>query len=195
MRSKLLDTNVWYQSENRLLCMVLTEHRWLVLYAPVNYCMVLTCKYCGREIMAGGTDTDKLSGTYKDLWRTYQNDESRAIAELSYDELEERILKWESIEFEARAKRQRDIAEKRTRDLVAQKQGRDSLIGNPKYSPSDSPSKAPVPFKVKTDPKPRQSMETKLKGSLADLGVDLGDLLKDVKAKKVKEMLDGMENK
>ena len=140
-------------------------------------------------------DTDKLSGTYKDLWRTYQNEEMEEIKDLSYDQLVERIEKWESIEFEARAKRQKDLAEKRNRDLLVQKEGRDKLISNPKYVPTDSPTSKAAPIKIKAATGSRLSREDKLKNTLGELGVDLGDLLKEVKAKKNADLKEGMENK
>lgn len=144
------------------------------------------------------SDNDKLSGTYKELWITYQNQEMKEIENLTYDELEERIIKWESIEFEARAKRQKDLAEKRTRDLKRNKEIRENLINDPHYSPSDSPSnksKEFKPYKIKANTGQRLSKEDKLKNSLGDLGIDLGDLLKDLEVKKTKVMVDSMDNK
>jgi|SRR5262245_34811226 len=133
----------------------------------------------------------KIDGVYKELWMAYQNEEMKAIQDLTYDELISRIVKWEEIEFEARAKRQKDLAEKRTRDLKKAQSERDSLIHDPKYTPKDSPTTSPIPYKVKGE---RLSKQDKLKNSLGDLGVDLGDLLKDIQAKKSKGTKEGMDN-
>lgn len=127
---------------------------------------------------------DKLSGIYKELWIEYQNSETKDIGELTYDQLIERIQKWEAIEFEARAKRQKCNAEKRSRDLKREKEGRDKLVFDPHYSPADSPMRpGNGEYKVK-EKEPRKTKEQKAKEALADLGLDLGDLLKDVQAKK-----------
>jgi hypothetical protein len=133
--------------------------------------------------------SDVLTGTQKELWIEYQNSEAKDVASLTYDELNERIAKWESIEFEARAKRQKSIAEKRSRDITKSKAERDSLISDPHYTPKDSPStKGDVsisssPKNGKKESKPRLTKEEKLKLALGDLGVDLGDLLSDIKKK------------
>lgn len=128
---------------------------------------------------------DTLKGMYKELWIEYQNDESKAIVDLTYDQLDERIKKWESIEFEARAKRQRAIGEKRRRDEVKKKADRDALINDPNYVSLKPSPIAPGngDYKVR-EPKQRKSKEEKLKESFGALGLDLGDLLKDVAAKK-----------
>lgn len=128
--------------------------------------------------------SDVLTGTQKELWIEYQNSEAKDVASLTYDELNERIAKWESIEFEARAKRQKSIAEKRSRDITKSKAERDSLISDPHYTPKDSPStKGDVSLSPKKEPKTRLTKEEKLKLALGDLGVDLGDLLSDIKKK------------
>lgn len=118
---------------------------------------------------------EKLDSVYKELWREYQNQEAIDIKDLTMAQLEERITKWEAIEFEARSKRQRCLAEKRTREQEAAKMTRDQLISNPKY--------APEPPKPKVR-QARRTKEDKLSDTLGDLGVDLGDLMKDIAAKK-----------
>ena len=129
-----------------------------------------------------------LKEEYKELWIDYQNGEAAAIAELTYDQLIERIAKWEAIEFEARAKRQKDLAEKRSRDEAKKKAGRDALINDPHYTPKDSPSAKPSAEDsnyLTKQKAPRQSKEEKLKGSLGELGVDLSELMALAKAKKL----------
>jgi len=144
---------------------------------------------------------DTLKGQFKDLWIAYQNDETAAIGDLTYDQLTERIGKWESIEFEARAKRQKCNAEKRTRDLEKAKGDRDKLVFDPHYSPSDSPSapgkevKLPRVEKSIGGPRlPRRTKEEKVNADLGELGLDLKDLLKDVAAKKQRDLKPGMVN-
>jgi hypothetical protein len=133
----------------------------------------------------------ELKDGYKELWVEYQNGESAAIADLTYDQLNERIAKWEAIEFEARAKRQKCLADKRTRDEAKKKAGRDALINDPHYSPKDSPSSLAEnkDSNYLKQPKVRLSKEEKLKGSLGELGVDLGELLAAAKMKKTAKLV------
>ena len=135
--------------------------------------------------------SEELKGEYKTLWIEYQNSETADIADLSYDQLNERIARWEAIEFEARAKRQKDIAEKRVRDEFKRKSERNALINDPKYTPKDGPfgSEEPVTKSGKKIPGPkvasvRKTKEEKLKEALGDLGLDLGDMLGDIQRKK-----------
>src|SRR5690348_17273932 len=124
--------------------------------------------------------SETLNDKYKELWIAYQNGEAKNISALTYDELIDRIGKWESIEFEARARRQRCLAEKRQRDIEKSKSDRDALVTNPHYTPT----KVEPNSDYKEKPKIRKSKEDKLKESFGALGLDLGDLLKDVQAKK-----------
>lgn len=121
-----------------------------------------------------------MDSAYRELWREYQNQEAIDIKDLTMAQLQERIEKWEAIEFEARSKRQRCIAEKRTREQEAQKMSRDALITNPRYSPPDS---------KKPDYKPKvraakRSKEDKLSDNLAELNLDLGELMTEMASKK-----------
>lgn len=136
--------------------------------------------------------SDTLNDKYKELWIQYQNEEAPKVQNLTYDQLIERISKWEAIEFEARAKRQRGLAEKRTRDIVKAKSERDALISNPHYTPTKV--EKPVEYKVR-EPKKRQSKEEKLKESFGNLGLDLGELLKLAEKKKSESIASDMENK
>lgn len=125
---------------------------------------------------------ETLKGAYKELWIEYQNSETAAVQDLTYDQLIERIAKWEEIEFEARAKRQKSLAEKRSRDEAKKKAERDALISDPHYV--SAKVDVPKPYKVKaTATGPKLTKQDKLRNTLADLGVDLGDLLGDIQKK------------
>ena len=126
---------------------------------------------------------ETLKGLYKELWVEYQNQESASIADMSIEQLTERIKKWEEIEFEARSKRQKCSA--KIREL------NNGKPWNPEVNPANiKPVKSPLSqgdgnYKPKAV---RATKEEKLKTALGDLGVDLGDLLKDIQAKKKKDM-------
>jgi hypothetical protein len=133
----------------------------------------------------------ELKEGYKELWIEYQNGESASISDLTYDQLVERIAKWEAIEFEARAKRQKCLADKRVRDEKRKKEGRDALINDPHYTPTDGPTAKGNSDYIVKQKTPRLSKEEKLKGSLGELGVDLNELLAMARMKKEGKLIKG----
>lgn len=142
--------------------------------------------------------SEELKGEYKELWIEYQNSETADISDLSYDQLSERIARWEAIEFEARAKRQKCIADKRVRDEKVKKSERNALINDPKYTPKDGPfgkednvTKSGKRIAGPKVAKVRMTKEERLKEALGDLGLDLGDMLGDIQKKKTEGYAEG----
>jgi hypothetical protein len=118
--------------------------------------------------------SEPLSGIYKELWIEYQNQEQADINSLSAEQLIDRVKKWEAIEFEARSKRQKCNA--KIRELKGPAWNPETNLSNIKPKGSEE--------EVNYKPKVRRTKEEKLADSVKGLGIDLSDLLGDIKAKK-----------
>lgn len=122
-----------------------------------------------------------LTDAEKELWMQYQNEVAKPISDMTHEELQKFIDQCESTIFEAKAKQSKAQAEKALRALEAKNKVRSDLIGNPRYSPPDSPSnlKATAAYKKEQKEKKEKAPKVNLFG-----GLDLAELAAEMKAKK-----------